>query len=754
MVANYINQTSRTILFEEFNRASDIPQLDILLGNSENPSIRHKKVKDALTVTSFDEFMDKFKPKYYECQGWQMDELGNRVPLTFYSLDKKDISNAKEYEIRNQPFFNAMMKLYHDKGDSGKDDFTFSYDDLLQRLYDPKAARDRVDDLCNKLTYNVTQYQKLEAINGSQSERQMYAQKIIDLRKYIQKEYTSTNQFNMLPLYITEVQRVLNNKVSCSDNPENASLTENVIGEFYLSETGKPEIIPIEEKNNDVIEIDSSAQIPVKDRIINMLSLDFDEAEKNGKNALVIAEHPESTQVMKKLHLSLFAGADNIFKDQSRAELENLRDQYELWYRASQESFAREVASLVEKVIGVKSFFDHAGDSAELIVANCNIERLMNADNQSEFKNFIRAEGQEQSDEKIWLSIIPAVYHKEFVIGENGRYNNIGIDASLSGYEKAQESFHNLVSFETFQSTLNLLCQNKIITFFNFKGCKKTSSISLNKDEIKKYKRELNFTIEKEDLEYAVFCYPNFTILPEGQNSFSYKNDNDSSISNYINLPATYLDSAYVACGLTVLSQNKEILRQKGFQVKENLCCPVRFDYEGKFDTVYGDKKVALSHIFPTRLNREAILSWDKGLLDEVRKDGGFGFCFCGDEKWYDYHKQPRRQEHAYVFRARTLAMKDGRYRPIYKTYVKTYINTLTQKISVEQMNIIFTEYALAERSKIYINNLLYSPNYSGVNEEETIEMKEQQDNGKREISISYSKDLDDFNVEFSESES
>ena len=55
-------------------------------------------------------------------------------------------------------------------------------------------------------------------------------------------------------------------------------------------------------------------------------------------------------------------------------------------------------------------------------------------------------------------------------------------------------------------------------------------------------------------------------------------------------------------------------------------------------------------------MNRELILSWNSGLIDEISKSGGFGFCFCGDEKWFTYRGQITKQANAYVFRARTLA--------------------------------------------------------------------------------------------------
>lgn len=142
-------------------------------------------------------------------------------------------------------------------------------------------------------------------------------------------------------------------------------------------------------------------------------------------------------------------------------------------------------------------------------------------------------------------------------------------------------------------------------------------------------------------------------------------------------------------------------------------------------------------------------------MVDEISKSGGFGFCFCGDEKWYTYRGQTTKQSNAYVFRARTLAKdhiidadgnptNDERYRPIFKTMVKTYFNVIAKKTDASQIKSICDAYT-GGKSKMNINNAVYSPGSSGVQSEETISFR------NNRINITYDRDSDGFNLDFTE---
>ena len=269
----------------------------------------------------------------------------------------------------------------------------------------------------------------------------------------------------------------------------------------------------------------------------------------------------------------------------------------------------------------------------------------------------------------------------------------------------------------------------------------------MSRQLIADYKKELSFASGEAFGAYAVFCYPNFTVLPDRESSITIGKD-------HIKLPPVFVDAAYVAAGLCVKTQNRDELSRKGFACKGDVQ-PVRFDFEGQFDTEFGDKRVPLAQVFATEMNRELTLTLKQDISEEIKKDGGFGFCFSGDEKWYDYNKRTTKQGHAYVFRSRTLAkdiVKDSdgnttgesRYRPIFKTMVKTYFNKLAQMTNEQQIRRLCDEY-MGGLNKKRINNVVYTPECSNVKAEETIEMKGQS------INITYDSDRDDFTLRFEE---
>ncbi|WP_028515159.1 hypothetical protein [Ruminococcus flavefaciens] len=752
----YIKQTSRTILFEEFSRAERIDdnglsvpvdRMDFLLDRKAQKTFL--EVKDKLIVHSFKEFMEKFEPKYYEYVTVEIDpQTREEVPIFTYSLKKPLRGNATECKLIDQPFYKAMVDIYRNKGIAGESDATFEFSTLIDRVFAPSHAMDEARDIRGRLTYNFSEYLRMEQRGAAPDELSEIAIEIKRLRRRIRDEYMSRSQFNLIPLIIQDTRERLEYRGDSDQNLANGDTVQRHV-EITFDEKGR---LQYHDKpvtgNSDTLMIGTSSVESATKRLCTTISNDFDRAAETGKNQLRIVDDPQSTGFMKKMLLSVFGGQAFEDDDASVDELRTNLALYETMYKKSQESFAQNVVSLVEKIINVMAFFDHAGTNAELIVTNCSISELIKESNRANFIQFVEALGNEKTDEKIWFAIIPAVDHKDFVTIEGAPIivSPDDPDDDLDNETAPTVSSYSLTPFTHLLTALELLGKNNIITFFNFKGCSRTSSSELTSETVVAYKNALE-NVKYRD--YAVFCYPNFTILPRRESSVKIGKE-------YIKLPPVFVDASYIAASLCVSTQHLDTLSSKDFPVSDALGQPVRFDFEGSFDTNTGDKKVLLSQVFATKMNRELILSWNSGLIDEISKSGGFGFCFCGDEKWFTYRGQTTKQSNAYVFRARTLAKdriidKDGnttneeRFRPIFKTMVETYLRAIAKKTDADQIKRICDEYT-GGKSKMNINNAVYSPNSSGVQSEETITFNENR------INITYDRDSDGFNLEFRES--
>jgi hypothetical protein len=165
-----------------------------------------------------------------------------------------------------------------------------------------------------------------------------------------------------------------------------------------------------------------------------------------------------------------------------------------------------------------------------------------------------------------------------------------------------------------------------------------------------------------------VFCYPNFTILPEEKTAvkIGYKLEFDSKRDEYCELPGVYLDSSYVACGMVVGIQNYEFLKSKGFNVDSRFPC-VRFSLED------GEH----CKVVTTNLNRETtteMLKETKAAISEYR----FGFAFADNRIIY----KDKILNNSYVINERTLKRNDKEiYKPVCWTLVKNTVDQMLRSI-------------------------------------------------------------------------
>ena len=352
-------------------------------------------------------------------------------------------------------------------------------------------------------------------------------------------------------------------------------------------------------------------------------------------------------------------------------------------YKGAQESFAKAVIDTVQRFIGVKSFFDHAaykgklGRNIKLIVANCKFNKLLADDVAKErFKFYFNAFSNEKDVNRIWFGIVPSV-----------RFDDCGSDSSVDNTcsggafgeinpssDKVKKMDDSGSQLDSLKEMLSLLTDAKIMAFTNDKAGKDTGFVSINADKVRDYDNALKSV----NSEYAVFCYPNFTILPEEKTAvkIGYKLEFDSKRDEYCELPGVYLDSSYVACGMVVGIQNYEFLKSKGFYVNEGFPC-VRFNLEDEDH----------SKIVTTKLNRETTAEMLKETKDAMQS---FGFAFADNRIIY----KDKILNNSYVISERTLKKRDtSNYKPICWTLVKNTVDQILRSIDDKISNDTFKKF-------------------------------------------------------------
>lgn len=652
-----IKQTSRTLLLEEFYTSENSLNLYTLLRNNDPEKQMDSFVTEIekLEVDNFEDFVKKFTPNVWE---WMEQTCDPACPVRFcYSLERPiGKPNAHEMKLSSNEFYLMVMDLYSKKGISGESNLKFDYSRVAE-LLSPRRVLENAKQLRADLVYNYNKM--IELGEGAKTEVNECKKKIARIRKEIKEQYQDSftgkiklaladteSKLAQLPPPKKEDIEVIDNS-SMKALPCKASFDEN----------GDVQIIPIEDNSTEVVESNLSSQ---DNQLAIWVGSDFDNSEE------------EKNPYIRNLIVTNYAGGTSLLVQSERNELVEKRNQYTMIYKASQEQFIRAISSAVERMLDVKVFFEQATIQgrklpAPLIVANCKANKLVEDDKVKErFEKYIAAMGKEPDDKRIWFAIIPAIGDVDFVdkVDLEIDLDNLDLDSIDSENTIKTEDGDILVSADAVKVALKILQAGKVTTFFNYRANEITGFSQLNVDILRKYREKLE-SINGNP--YAVFCYPNFTILPKKETAIEIGKVGQDGFerTEYLDVPGVYVDSAYVAAGLMVASQNPDYLSKKGYKVNLNNPC-VRFDLEDGFNRF----------IMLTNMNREGKVSWSSEIEDGIGKDK-FGFCFCGNTKFY----KDQRVNNTYVYVARNMCKDaNGDYEPIYThltmDFVMQYLQT------------------------------------------------------------------------------
>ena len=257
------------------------------------------------------------------------------------------------------------------------------------------------------------------------------------------------------------------------------------------------------------------------------------------------------------------------------------------------------MTTIIEKLLDVKVFFDHAtvdGNKLEngILITNCKASKLIKGDIKDKFEKFIKDRGLTQIRNKIWFAILPAIEEKDKIVVESNKdidpLDAMGpLDVQKDDETDISDKY---LSFSAAKTVLELLDKSKIMTIFSFKGNKNNGFAALNANYITNKKEELNGI----NYEHAVYAYPNFTLTRERIVILDNKE---------IKVPGVYIDAAYPAAGLLIGSQQIKYLEKRGFKGKlnpNNVC--VHVDLE--------EDRIRKNLL--TKFNREVTLRWSQDL--------------------------------------------------------------------------------------------------------------------------------------------
>ncbi|MFJ7919496.1 transcriptional regulator [Lysinibacillus fusiformis] len=637
-----INQTNRTMLFEEINPE----KLDLitLVGDVKGiDSLSDEKIKEinqSLLVKSFDEFLDKFSPTVYSFY----NAANQKVMYTLKKPEGIQDDCISEIAIdQNNDFLKMLFTLIDTKRSQGIANVDFKFENLLDMI-SPKKVMDDIRQVRKEIHYLYGEYDKLDEGDPKKLDT---GDKLNLMFEVASRNYN--NVMAMLPLAIEDIKTRLLLGAS-QDEGESEKLQ---IGTLSIGDNGELKIIEAPQTN--------SAELMVIEENSNYgLSTVFEEDYE------AITESPSS--YVKDLVVRTFSPLPAIKAEfDVETEVQNYNTYLE-FYKDAKDEFVKTVKPLVEKLLGIKMYFDqyatkNKGMQPSLIVTNTKLDMLVKSNNLPRLRTYLNTVNSKNDfTDTVWYGIVPAL--------ELEASGKMKVSRSrFKGNDKVTKQEGN--TMESLSILLDTIKDYKVQIFFNFMAEEETTFNGIATAGIDRLIDKCSVLVRKDYSEFAIPCLPNFTIIPKDKSGVvidtrMHSTENGARLSKEkedilkLWIEGVYVDASYVAAGIVSAYQCPEYLKESFRHVKRNYP-GVRFDIEA------GDNSLRAV----TTMAKE-ISGFTNNIKDAINSRS-FGFVFSSENA----QLQDKDIRRITVYKARSLAMEEDGFDSIYKTQVSTYIERI-----------------------------------------------------------------------------
>lgn len=639
MAKNIFKQTNRTILFEEFNNE----KLDLLtlIGNGNNlSSLDDEKIREIhqhLLVKNFPEFIEKFQPKIYSFFNAASQKIA-------YSLTKpQGIADDAISEIPitlENTFFKMFSTLLESKRANGSKNVDFDFKEILNYI-SPKKVMDDIKQLRKEIAYTFDKYESLEEEDPVKLE---YGDKLNILMEKASENYN--NVLGMLPLAIKDIKT----RIMIEENGSSRKSEEIKTGMLTMNEKGELKIIEKSKEKSKKVAITTSKNTEL---LAKHFSEDYEE----------ITDEPNN--YIRDLIVRTFVPLPTTTTEfDIEQEIKNY-NQYLTFYKEAQEDFVKTIKPLIEKILGVKLFFEHydkdlTGMAPSLLITNINLEMLLKGENKKALELYLNTVNQKNDFENtVWFAIVPSVNLEE--------HSSKNIRQRFKGTNRTEKLNYN--TLENLGLLTSILAKYKILTFFSMVASEETTFNNLATVGIDKYiEKTKSLQYKKGVSEFIVPVIPNFTVVPKEKSAviLDYKLTSDESNIPKIDtdelikfwIEGVYVEGAYISAGIIASYQCPEYLRKR-FKKVEPKEPGVRINLEDK------DNALLITSIMAKEITGYTIAT-----KDSINRNN-FGFIFSSD----NIQLNGNLINNIVVYKARTLATnEDGIFEPLYKTITTTYI--------------------------------------------------------------------------------
>ncbi len=678
-----ITQTNRTILFAEVNpeRLNLLTLIGDVRGKSSLDDDKMKEINEELLVSSFEEFLEKFIPVVYS---W-CDAATESIQ---YSLVKPE--NIPQNCITEIPLnesndlLNMLITLMGARDAQGVANVDFQFSNILEMI-SPKKIMDDIRQVRREIQYTYGKYVELE--EGDPKRLDMG-----DKLNY-QFEQASQNYNNvlaMLPLAIEDIKT----RLLLGDNEARQGQAEFKAGLLSMGDDGELKILEMKQEE--------STQLAVVDDQVNTSLMEIFREDYDALNE-------NQSDYVRDLVVRTFCPLSSTMESSVDRELEVRNyNNYLEFYKKSKDDFVKVVKPLMEKMLGVKTFFDQyqvkeKGMQPKLLITNLPLEMMVKASNLPRLIAYLNTTNDKNEfDNTIWFGIVPDV---ELNQTEGGRLQRIRFEGNRQEEKRGNNTMENVATL------MNAIEPYRITTFFSFCSGEESTFNYVATEGINIYKDKCAPLMKKSYSEFAVPCIPNATIIPKDKSGLVLDKrmviDEDGKVALSAEkddvmkmwLEGIYVGAAYEAAGIVAAWQCPEYLKQR-FRNTSMEYPGVRFDVEANDNAL----------LATTSMTKE-ISGFTNAIKNSINRTG-FGFVFSSDNAQY----KGRNIKNITVYKARNLLSNGNEFEPIYKTLVVTYIERMLRfysgdfkqdKILTFFSNNPNSQKSIWDADKQYVNSIL-----------------------------------------------
>lgn len=356
-----ITQTNRTLLFAEINpeRNNLLTLIGDVRGKSSLDDDKMKEINEELVVSSFEEFLEKYAPVVYS---WCDAAAGD---IQYSLVRPENIPDNCITEIplnESNDLVNMLITLLDAKGAQGVANVDFTFSNIMDMI-SPKKIMEDIRQVRREIQYT---YEKYAQMDDEDPKKLDLGDKLNDQFEQASQNYN--NVLAMLPLAIEDAKT----RLLLGDGETKQRGRDFKAGLLSMGEDGELKILEMKQEEN--------TQLAIVDDKVNTGLI---EAFREDYDALNDTPSDYVRDLVVRTFCPLSSTMESVVDRE--AEVRNY-NQYLEFYKKSKDDFVKAVKPLIEKLLGVKIFFDQyqvkeKGMQPQLLISNISLEMMVKASN-------------------------------------------------------------------------------------------------------------------------------------------------------------------------------------------------------------------------------------------------------------------------------------------------------------------------------------------------------------------------------------